>query len=310
MAELISATNKNLRASDKSKYQEMRDIFEIMKRERRMCLNNKMVIRAITKCLSEDTHLNQVLKNKVENLLLAVEVDACMTVNTKHSEEKLLGLSDISTEDLSFNELGILQHSIDKELKLLGGGTTCNSTHLQIPDDSDLFELNIQDKVSNVYVFYIKRKFLFCNFQSLFEAEKKLQEIQLTYMENLKNVYDLLQELLHLRFNPVKDLIENKIDEYSMKSKMYSLKSDIFKQKARTDIFNQNAISFGAYEKLFNDIFEQQNECQKQIDDLIELKEKYNIVSCKEYDEILKSYLQYKSALEKKKDLYKQLTCK
>ncbi|KAJ8928668.1 hypothetical protein NQ314_018762 [Rhamnusium bicolor] len=62
--------------------------------------------------------------------------------------------------------------------------------------------------------------------------------------------------------------------------------------------------SLKAYKQLIKDLKQQQQDCQKEIEDLNELKEKYDQVSCKQYDDILKSYLQYKAAIEKKKLLY------
>lgn len=126
-------------------------------------------------------------------------------------------------------------------------------------------------------------------------------------MKNLEKIYDLLKQLLQLRFTNVKELVDSKITEYSLKSEMYHLRTEMMKGKTKTDFFNETPISLQAYKELFNNMSEQQADYHKQITNLNQLKQQYKLVACREYNEILKSYLQYKDAVEKKMALYKQL---
>ncbi|KRT83437.1 hypothetical protein AMK59_4714 [Oryctes borbonicus] len=289
MAELYSEGNREATSLDKSRYQEMHDTFEIMKIERRKCTNKKVMLHTISRCISESSELSDEVKKKVKNVLLSAEVNSCLKLNTKHSEETLLGLSDLRIDELSYQEEEELNQVFHNYSKSIADSFMHNVPKLmQEPNSTDLFRLNMQDKV-------------------LLEARDKLKDIQETYMENLKIMYDLLQELLQLRFHDTKDLVGSKLNEYSTKSKMYDLQSKIIKEKAMVDISNEKSFSFVAYEKLLRDIIDQQKECQQQVDDLIDLKEKYKFIACKEYDEILQSYLQYKAALERKKGLYNHL---
>ncbi|GJQ70813.1 putative DNA-(apurinic or apyrimidinic site) lyase [Trypoxylus dichotomus] len=293
MAELLSEENtKESKTSNKSRYQEMHDTFEIMKIERRKHLHNKLVLNTINKCLTESSELSDEVKNKVKDVLLSAEVGTSLKLRTKHFEETLLGLSDLCISELSYKEQEEANQVFHNNLKLMEDDFMHSIPKLmEAPSSIDLFHLNIYDK-------------------SLLEERDKLESIQETYIGNLKVMYDLLQELLKLRFHNVKDLLGSKLDEYSIKSKIYDLQSEMIKKKTRVDIFNENSLSFVAYEKLVHDITDQQKECQKQIDDLIDLKERYKLVACKQYDDILRSYLQYKTALEQKKGLYKQLQSK
>lgn len=135
--------------SNKSRHQEMRDNFEIMKIDRRKCHHKKIILHSLNKCLAENSDLSEELKDKVRNLLLTAEVDACMNLGTKDSEQKLLGLSDINNEDVSYNEQEKINRAVHNKLKSFQTACMNPSTNItKMSEDTDIFHLNIFDKVN------------------------------------------------------------------------------------------------------------------------------------------------------------------
>lgn len=149
MAELFSAMgDKGTEKLNKSKHQEMRDTFEIMKIERKKYLEKKVILHTLNKCLSESSELSEELKDKVQSIILAAEVKPCMALKTKYSDENLLGLSDLHSADLSYMEQEKLNEEFYKKFKLIEDELPQNSSKLmQMIDDTDFFQLNKNDKV-------------------------------------------------------------------------------------------------------------------------------------------------------------------
>lgn len=93
----------------------------------------------------------------------------------------------------------------------------------------------------------------------------------------------------------------HKLTECSVKSHMYYLRAKLLETKSRVNTFEETSISLDSYRIVMREVVEEQKECQKEINRFLELKERYTAVACKEFDEILKDYLQFKSAIDRKR---------
>lgn len=84
---------------------------------------------------------------------------------------------------------------------------------------------------------------------------------------------------------------------------MYYLRAKMLETKSRVNTFEETSISLDSYRNVMREVIKEQKEFQKEIDQLLQLKERYTAVACKEFDEILKDYLQYKSAIDRKRQI-------
>jgi hypothetical protein len=139
---------------------------------------------------------------------------------------------------------------------------------------------------------------------NLLELRGKVEHQQKIYTQNLLKEKGVLEDLVKLRLEKLPKVCEEKIKECEVISRKCELQTKIVQDKTRVEIFGE---ALPAYRELIKDVKIQQEECQQDIQYLQKLKEKYKLVACKQFDELLKSFIQYKSSLEKKKLMYESL---
>lgn len=144
-----------LEKSEQQKQQEFRDNLEMIKIERRKYMQKKNILYAVSKCLHEDTDLDEELKHKIQNIMLEEEIKPCMTLVTKDSEEEILGLSSFNDNKLSFNEQEKLGQCVIKKLKSLQEHFSSDHRNIDPHNEEESFHLKAQDKVGITLIGYL-----------------------------------------------------------------------------------------------------------------------------------------------------------
>ncbi|KAF7268979.1 hypothetical protein GWI33_017963 [Rhynchophorus ferrugineus] len=287
----ITKSTRNVQAQE----QEMKDCIEFLKIANEKYRQNKIILEAIEDCLDDENNLDDNLKNKIRSIILSQELSQIsVTENTSELQpyNGVLGVPLIKCE-LTYSESNKLTTCLKYNLEtkyqklkkayfsLLGK----DFTQLNIKDIDDPLKISQED-------------------EELMQYKKELIVEQESYISQQLQLLDLLDELKNFRLKSVPKLAEQKIDESKIRSKINYLKSLLTTEKCRVDVFMETSYSIKAYTELIKDIKDQQEELKAEIGRLTDLKKKYKHISSMEYNEILKSYLQYKSAFEKKKKIY------
>ncbi|XP_044271861.1 uncharacterized protein LOC123015881 [Tribolium madens] len=231
---------------------------------------------------------NSELKTKVENILLE---ESCKQVGVLDNEgfsqnSNLLGLPSSKNNELSYNEGLTLAKSVEQILQ---------QKYKNIRDE---FLKVTSEDVNSVPGRDTSQD------KTLIELKGKLEEQQHKYINNLLSEQKILEDLAKLRLDYLPKVCKEKIKECQMEAHISELKTKIVSETTRIDVFMEQSYSLAAYMELLKDIKEQQLEFQSEIKHLKEMKEKYKQVDCKQFDDILKSYIQYETSLAKKKMLY------
>ncbi|KAG5900659.1 hypothetical protein JTB14_005929 [Gonioctena quinquepunctata] len=280
--------------------QEVNDLKEFLKLEKNKYVQYKIIYDTLEEYIKDENTVEDNLKAKVRDIMLGESLAQSLTLDYNPFDKtnvSLLGESDVGQSNLTYQEGNVLQEILNKKLNRKYQDITREFNSLtnkdltksfEQTDNSTSMQLSPEDKV-------------------LLEYKNKLTSEQEQYIKNLITLSDLLQEITDLRLKSLPETIEKKVEECQIEEKINHLKSLLSNEKCRVDVFTETSCSLKAYKELIKDIKEQQHECQKEIQYLKELQEKYKEVSCKQYDDILKSYIQYKSSIEKKKILYECL---
>ncbi|KAJ8922262.1 hypothetical protein NQ315_004200 [Exocentrus adspersus] len=279
---------------------EVNDLYEHLKFERNKYAKYKIIQDALEECIDVNSELDQNLKTKVRDILLSGSVVQCLSLEefpSNESRQSVLGLIDINQHELNYMENKHLQDVLKRKLEEKYE-TVCDDFRKTTSKDIENTLENIPSSVPLQMVTEDK---------ILLDLKDRLLLEQEQYVKNLSNQSDLLSEITDARLKKVPELTEHKIKEYQIKEKLNHVKSSLMQEKVRVDVFTEANGSLQAYKELIKDIKDQQSDCEKEIQRLMDLKEKYSQVSCKQYDDILKSYLQYKATIEKKKLLYETL---
>ncbi|XP_018571059.1 uncharacterized protein LOC108910813 [Anoplophora glabripennis] len=276
--------------------QEVNDVYEFLNLEKNKYVQYKIISDTLEECVNESSDLDRSLKDKVRDILLGGSATQTLFLDEYTSKESttLFGICGINEQELNYIERHQLQKIL--ELKLdCKYKDICGEFHkITNKDVNTAFETPSSLQMAS-------------DDKVLIEYKNKLVSEQEQYVKNLLNLLELLEEISNLRLKKLPQVTEQKIKECQVEQKMNNLKSLLAQEKIRIDIFTETSSSLKAYKELIKDIKEQQKDCEMEIWELKNLKEKYNQVSCKQYNDILKSYLQYKSSIEKKKLLYSHL---
>lgn len=272
--------------------QELNDLSEFLKLEQNKYLHQKILYDLIEEALKED-HLETELKLKIKDIILSENVKQTLSLDLIDCKgnDKLLGISE-NKSLLTYSESSSLRDLL--RVKLSKNVPSIIESHT---DWTELMESNkslgpIQLNVEDMTILDYKNKFVI-------EQEK--------YINNLLKLQELLEEISNKRVIELPVIMSQKINECKIEEKLNHLKCILSQQKCKVDIFTETNCTLKAYKELIKGIVEQQNECQREIENLLDLKQKYEQVSGKQFDDILKPYLLYKSSLEKKKVLYDSL---
>lgn len=279
--------------------QEVHDLFEFLKLEYRKNIQYNILLNILKEYIQEDSNENKILKEKIKNIILSHSVFQTLVMNSDkciNNEKSLLGIEKLNTTALTFLERNDLQEILKLKLeeqrvlihKKLSK-TEKETIRMEVEKDySASLQLSSEERV-------------------MLSTKQKLLVQQEQYINNLLELQKLLLEISGLRLKKLPDGVEFKIKHSQAQEKINSLKAVFTEQKFRVDIFTESNCSLQAYKELIKDIKEQQKLYEKEIQELEDLKEKYRQVSCKQFDDILTAYHQFKSSLEQKKKLYDYL---
>lgn len=261
--------------------------------ESKRYMKNKILYETVLQCTKVKGKLpDEVIENSY-SIILSEDVLQCIKLNdNKYSELTggcILGLTNIKPHELIYEERKVLRSELEQKLIL-----DCETIHKSMFDIVDEYlnkNPNIEEK-------------LIVDFKQQLNCEQDL------YVENLKKCVSLVKDLSNLRIRCLSDICSCKAEEYQVKTEIHDTKCKLLHQKTRMDIFTETSKSLDAYRELIKDIEQQRQQCQCEIENLCELKERYNRVSCRQFETILKSYLEYKNAIEKKMNLFEKIKIK
>lgn len=227
-------------------------------------------------CLSDE------LSQKVRDIITGEDLKRCLTLD-EDKQLFLLGISELPEINLNYTERNELKVEVEKQL-------------LSKANDRRLFEFDEDfDSKQNI------RDNLLADFKM------QLNHKQDEYVKNLLKYRENLQQLIEFRTVRVPKACELKLEYCEIQAKLNEMKAKSLDAKTAAYLVNELPKSLEAYAELSKDIDEQRVICVSQINHLKELKARYEQVKCLQYDNILKSYKEYKAAIEKKKLLKKHL---
>lgn len=272
--------------------QEVRDLLEISKLEYRKNIGYKVILDIVDDYIREDNNDNLALKQKINSIILGYRVSETLILNP-NDQISLLGIQKVNKGSLSYSEGNILQEVIIAKLT-----QKRNNLQKQLDNTGEQSVNNhIEKRFHDVLKFSTEEKVLL-------DTKRQLIAEQELYVKNLLELQEVLLEISELRLKTLPEGVGLKIKHYELQDKINSIKTLFTEGKMRFDIFTETSCALEAYKELIKDIEKQQSIYQKEIEELEEMKEKYKQVSCKQFDEILNSYKQYKSSLEQKKKMY------
>lgn len=276
--------------------QEVHDVLEFLRLEHNKNIQYKILLNILEEYIREDTKDNKVLKEKVRDIILSHRVSQTLVLDTNTScgEAQLLGIHKMNTISLSYLEGNTLQEVLKSKLKQQKN--LCNKLNKTVKSSNT--------NISNGYNASLQ---LNSEERVLLSNKEKLLLEQQQYITNLANFEKALLDISELRLKKLPDAVEFKIKISQAQEKINNFKAIFTEEKCRVDIFKETEFSLPAYKELIQDIKYQLSVYQKEIQELEDLKEKYRQVSCKQFDDLLSSYRQYKASLEQKKKLYSYL---
>lgn len=259
---------------------QLTDEEQILKIEYSRYIRNKILYECISDCVDD---LDPQTGKNLENIINGVKLQQYL----KLENHSLLGLHPEFT-DLSYQESDQLKAMTQKKL------CERKSKTFEVFKSITSKDLDVIIKRPKVSLYDLS---LSVTDQVALNYKEKLIRIQEAFMKNIILRNKILAEMLDLRLNKVPELCE-KTNRYCKSIiECNYLKAKIAEYKMKMDIFMEVPNAIDAYHQLLNDIKKQQEECQIDIEKMKESKRKYENVSGKEYDEILKSYLMYKYSL-------------
>lgn len=253
---------------------------QAVKYERDKLNKYRILCQAIKDCtkLSSKQQLDDDLKSKINTMRLNSQ---CYQLINIGSDGKLLGIELQQTTNR-------LDHTEREQLRtvLL---CTLKDQYVRIREQ---FEQLTQKSIDS------------CSVQSdncaTLDLYNKLLDKQNQCEENLVKLHGLFECMLKMKLDELPGLTDRKFEEAQLKFNMLSLRNQILQIKVTSDVLNECSEATQAYKTLNRDIAEQKAQYEKKLADLIDLRERYKLVSCKQFDEILKTYVQYKNGFKKK----------
>lgn len=255
-------------------------------KEQKQYIKNKLLYEAVLQCIKEKNGLwNESIEN-IHQILINEDILQQVKLDT---HDNVLGLININSQDISYEEGKLLKNEIEQKLFFLH-----NMMHKPVSDTIEQYHSKSQNTEAKLLV----------------DFRLQLNDEQDRYMKNLHKHITYLKELFNLRNKCLTEISNNKMEECNTKIKIQSIKLKILHEKTKMDIFTDTKMSLDAYRELIKDVGQQQQECQCEVEKLGELKEKYQQVGGPQFENILKRYVEYKTATEKKIKLCKQIKIK
>lgn len=255
-----------------------------LKMQRERYIRNK-ILRDTLMEMTKTHSIEKRLSDKVKDVLIFQDVLEGMSLK-KTSNALSLGLNveDLTPSELSFQEQCKVRNALEGYLTDYYQNFRNTYPHLIQANLST----DIQDKIA-----------------------KDLKEtLNLKQQEDIKNnarTSRELSEIVRLRTEELPKIIAKKLEQYELKMKITFAKYKVLHYRIKTFIFTETDKCIESYRQLIADIEKQHETCQKNIEDLALLKQKYATVHCKEFDSILETYLQYKSQIYGKQTLLNKL---
>lgn len=260
--------------------------------QRRKYNEYQIIQDVICECIKESCEFSGELQSKIVDILTASNLQSCVGLGGNCT---LLGLNFNLTE-LTYEEHENLKEVVQLKLiekrrkifkELCELGITIEETDCPL-ESSSVLNLGVQEKV-------------------LIDLKQQLNEKQDLYIRLLQVLREILEKVINLKVKTLSETTNDKIRTYQIQTELFCIRTKLLNVKLKTKIFSETTLTLNAYKEILKDVLQQQKDCREEIEKLQELKEKYKQVSCKQYDEILRNYLKYKSNIEKKRLLYNHI---
>lgn len=225
--------------------------------------------------------LKTILSNNLSKNILFLQGESYSTTH-------VLGISELLDAKLTHEESTIVSRILQKALDSKYSDLCSKfktATNLSLPNKVAEMGKNLDDTPQDYYLLNIR---------------SEIVDQQERYLKNLQRKQDLLESLAKRRLEKLPKVCESKVQEYDTITRLNSLKTQLVREKTRINTFTQEKGDLRSYEETINGLKERTMKCTRNIETLKDLKKAYSQSTGKQYDEILKQYIQYEKALEKK----------
>lgn len=259
----------------------MKELIENLKIERRKYDKYKIIKNIILNRDYEEGKSSENVYNKAYSLVMASELKQCLD-SPIHDIE--LGLASFKPSDLLMFEKEQLQDLVQRKIeeKKVTLQEQLKEYGIILDFSKDTQPNDLTDRIKTVLDLRLKVK----DMQQL--RVEKLQELTNTFEEILK----LQTEVLPLN-------VDKKIAELNILLELNRIKTKILNCQLNMNIFKETSICKPAYAELLTSISQEQNKVKTEVQSLQKLQMQYKEVSCREYNEILEAYSQYKRHINK-----------
>lgn len=268
--------------------QAVKNYSEFLKMHRRKWNKYKIRLNCISDCL-ENKDMESQLKNKVKKIIVSARVSQlqlCDPNSVRCKTQNMLGIP-VNNIKLTYSEGETLAFFLRPEME-------SKLSHLK-----DTYKLSATAD-SSKQEFCLELPY---SYKVLLECRSKLAMIRQEFINNQIQLFAVLEEMTKFRLETVPELTHIKYKEYDSNIQLNYLKMQFITTTAVVDILMRDKKSLPALTALIKNMKEQKIEFLRKIDELKDLKKKYEEASCTEYDAILQSYLQYKTVLKRKKQM-------
>ncbi|KAL3282772.1 hypothetical protein HHI36_005939 [Cryptolaemus montrouzieri] len=262
---------------------------EILNAEYKKYVLNKIIFQSLQECTS---NLDDELGGKVDNIINDVKLKQYLKIGNHN----LLGIQ-LHSRELNYQEGERLKSALQTKIW---------QNRMKVFEEfKKITNMDLEDVAKMLKTSAPKYEtFLMGKDHTLILYKNKLVKEQEIFMNQVMLRSKLLDEILELRSKKIPNMCEKAYRTCKAKVESNYLKSKIAEYKTKLDIFMEEPKAIQAYQLLLKDIKQQQEECELSIKVMKENKVKYEEVSGREFDEILKPYLMYKASIDKLNKMY------
>nr|XP_033325472.1 uncharacterized protein LOC117219996 [Megalopta genalis] len=263
---------------------------------------NKLILKCIKEAsMNTNKTLSEHTVSKLKGLLLIHEINEYMHLppTSLNVQEKLtiLGITDVPEYDLDYEEKlnikcyveALLRekiHDFVLSYKQLGG----NMKEVMRSNDCNM------------------RKKLFQPYEiEMYQCKDKIEELCEQYKADITRCKSLLDSWRNLKYKDLNRIYLEKAEFVLVEAEIAKVKAQITKLSCIKNMFMETPMTIEAYKTLNSILDEKLFATMNEIKQKENLKKQYDNLQSAEYSSILKTYLQFCKAIQKKRQILEKL---
>ncbi|OAD60632.1 hypothetical protein WN48_05149 [Eufriesea mexicana] len=262
--------------------------------------------KIILKCIKEASmNIKETLSDdvvaKLKGLLLIHELNKYMSLSStlKNMEKDLsiLGITDIPNNDLSYEEMLDVKYHVETLLR--------ERIHEFILRYEQLGG-NIKEILRSTDC-NMRKKIFESHEMQIFQWKDKIEELCTQYETNIMKYKTLLNKWNKLKYKDVSQIYLEKAERILLQAQVAEAQAKIAKLSCIIKMYKETPITIDAYRALNTAVDKKSFIMISEIKEKENLKKQYEQLQNTEYDDVLKTYLHFCKAIEKKKQLLEKL---